>query len=153
MWLIPWWVSPCHYCRCDWFLNEFLPFTIVDVIDSLMSFFLSLFQGLRVQMGVPFAEQTIQTFMTLFTQYVAFHALINSFKLTWAESSGELFWSLFVRHPSIRLSVCQSVNISHFHLLLQNPWANFNQTLHKASISGGDSSLYKWRTTSFSKGR
>lgn len=39
-----------------------------DVVDSLMSFFLSLFQGLRVQMGVPFAEQTIQTFMTLFTQ-------------------------------------------------------------------------------------
>lgn len=44
--------------------------TFIDVVDSLMSFFLSLFQGLRVQMGVPFAEQTIQTFMTLFTQYV-----------------------------------------------------------------------------------
>ncbi|KAK3089908.1 hypothetical protein FSP39_007563 [Pinctada imbricata] len=39
-----------------------------DVVDSMMSFFLALFQGLRVQMGVPFAEQTIQTFMNFFTQ-------------------------------------------------------------------------------------
>ena len=38
----------------------------------MMSFFLALFQGLRVQMGVPFAEQTIQTFMNFFTQYVLF---------------------------------------------------------------------------------
>ena len=33
---------------------------------------------------------------------------------------------------SVRLSVCLSVrlsvNFSHFHLLLQNHWANFNQT-------------------------
>lgn len=39
-----------------------------DVIDNFMSFFLALFQGLRVQMGVPFTEQTIQTFMGLFTR-------------------------------------------------------------------------------------
>ena len=32
------------------------------------------------------------------------------------------------------------VNFSHFHLL-QNHWANFKQTLHKASLSVGDSSL------------
>lgn len=66
-------------CRVFWrfmFGGFMLESVIVDVIDSLMSFFLSLFQGLRVQMGVPFTEQTIQTFMTLFTQYVAFHALI-----------------------------------------------------------------------------
>lgn len=66
-------------CRVFWrfmFGGFMLESVIVDVIDSLMSFFLSLFQGLLVQMGVPFTEQTIQTFMTLFTQYVAFHALI-----------------------------------------------------------------------------
>lgn len=40
----------------------------VEVVESMMSFFLSLFQGLRVQMGVSFTQQTIQTFMSLFTQ-------------------------------------------------------------------------------------
>ena len=44
---------------------------------------------------------------------------------------------------SVRLSVCLSVNFSHFHLLLQNHWANFNQTWHKASWGEGDSSLFK----------
>ena len=32
------------------------------------------------------------------------------------------------------------VNFSHFHLLLQNHWANFNQTWHKASSGEGDCS-------------
>ncbi|XP_071128890.1 exportin-6-like [Mytilus edulis] len=40
----------------------------VEVIEAMMSFFLSLFQGLRVQMGVAFTQQTITTFMSLFTQ-------------------------------------------------------------------------------------
>ena len=34
------------------------------------------------------------------------------------------------------------VNFSHFHLL-ENHWAYFNQTWHKASIGEGDSSLFK----------
>ena len=41
------------------------------------------------------------------------------------------------------LSIRLSVNFSHFHLLLQNHWANFNQTWHKASLGEGDSSLFK----------
>ena len=32
------------------------------------------------------------------------------------------------------------VNFSHFHLLLQNHWANFNQTWHKVSLGEEDSS-------------
>lgn len=39
-----------------------------DIVDEIMGFFLALFQGLRVQMGVPFTEQTIHTFMNLFTR-------------------------------------------------------------------------------------
>ncbi|XP_062586944.1 exportin-6-A-like [Saccostrea cucullata] len=39
-----------------------------DEADSLMSFFLALFQEFRIQMGVVLAEQTKQTFMTLCTQ-------------------------------------------------------------------------------------
>ena len=45
------------------------------------------------------------------------------------------------------------VNFSHFHLLLQNHWANFNQTWHKASLGEGNSSLFKLRAPPFSKGR
>ena len=42
------------------------------------------------------------------------------------------------------LSVCLSVcNFSYFRLLLQNHWANFNQTWHKASLGEGESSLFK----------
>ena len=40
---------------------------------------------------------------------------------------------------SVCLSVRLSVNFSHFHLLLQNHWANFNQTWHKASLGSGNS--------------
>ncbi|PVD37542.1 hypothetical protein C0Q70_00136 [Pomacea canaliculata] len=39
-----------------------------DIVDDIMSFFLALFQGLRVQMGVPFTEQTIHTFISLFSR-------------------------------------------------------------------------------------
>uniref|UniRef100_UPI00398EC4A9 exportin-6 isoform X2 n=1 Tax=Pristiophorus japonicus TaxID=55135 RepID=UPI00398EC4A9 len=38
------------------------------VTDEMLSFFLTLFQGLRVQMGVPFTEQIIQTFLNMFTR-------------------------------------------------------------------------------------
>lgn len=34
----------------------------------MLSFFLTLFRGLRVQMGVPFTEQIIQTFLNMFTR-------------------------------------------------------------------------------------
>ena len=43
--------------------------------------------------------------------------------------------------------------LSHFYLLLQNHWVNFNQTWHKAPLGEGDSSLFKWRALPFSKGR
>ena len=36
--------------------------------------------------------------------------------------------------PFVCLSVRPYVNFSHFHLLLQNHWANFNQTWHKAPL-------------------
>ncbi|XP_063286605.1 exportin-6 isoform X1 [Pelobates fuscus] len=39
-----------------------------DVTQEMLSFFLALFQGLRVQMGAPFTEQIIQTFLNMFTR-------------------------------------------------------------------------------------
>ena len=35
-------------------------------------------------------------------------------------------------------SVCLSINFSHFHLFLQNHWANFNQTWYEASLAKGN---------------
>ena len=42
----------------------------------------------------------------------------------------------FTGHLSsvVSLSICLSVNFSHFHQILQNHWANFNQTWHKVSL-------------------
>jgi hypothetical protein len=39
--------------------------------------------------------------------------------------------------PSVRPSVCLSVRLLHFQLLLQNRWANFNQSWHKSSVGKG----------------
>ncbi|XP_066292131.1 exportin-6-like isoform X2 [Branchiostoma lanceolatum] len=39
-----------------------------DVVEDMMSFFLALFQSLRVQMGVSLTERIIQTFMNMFTR-------------------------------------------------------------------------------------
>ena len=50
-----------------------------------------------------------------------------------------IFNSSELKTPSFHLSV----NFSHFHLLLQNHWVNFNQTWHKASLGEGNSSLFK----------
>ena len=41
------------------------------------------------------------------------------------------------------VAVVVVVNFSYFHLLLQNRWANFYQTWHKASLGKGDSSLFR----------
>jgi hypothetical protein len=50
----------------------------------------------------------------------------------------------FTDHPLsvVCLAVCL-LNNYIFLLLLQNCWANFNQTWHKASLDKGDSELYK----------
>jgi hypothetical protein len=69
-----------------------------------------------------------------------------------------LFLNQFFSSPELKaqvsysdrpLSVCK---LLHFQLL-QNHWANFNQTWHKSSFGGGDSSLFKWRGSPISKGR
>ena len=44
------------------------------------------------------------------------------------------------------------VNCSHFHLLLQNHLANFNQTWHKTCIGEGDSSLFNEGPRPFPRG-
>ena len=65
--------------------------------------------------------------------------------------SSELF--LITICPLSVVVVVGVVNFSHFLLLLQNHWTNFNHAWYKVSLGEGDSSLFKWRTTLFSKAR
>ena len=76
-----------------------------------------------------------------------------------AHLSWRLKWAFIIssRPSSVYLYVClsvrTSVNLSYFRLLLKNPWANFIQTLHKSFLDNGNSSLFKWRVTPYSKRR
>ena len=96
---------------------------------------------------------------------------VNLFHLDWwkqiwiysflAHLSRRLKWAFLIKICPlsvvvvvvVAVVVVVVVNFSHFHLLLQNHWANFNQTWHKASLGEGDSSLFKWRAPPFPKGR
>ena len=90
--------------------------------------------------------------------YIIYHGSV--IKKTYIFSSPELKAQVsFSDHLSsvvclsVSLSVRLSVNFSHFHLLLQNHWTNFNQTWHKAFLGEGDSSLFKWSAPPISKWR
>jgi hypothetical protein len=56
-----------------------------------------------------------------------------------AHLSWKLKWATLITHcpSSVCLAVRLSVNFLHFRLLLQNHWANFNQTWHKSSLGEG----------------
>lgn len=45
---------------------------VLDVTDEMLAFFLTLFQALRVQMGVAFTGQIIHTFLSMFTRLILF---------------------------------------------------------------------------------
>lgn len=67
----------CHYCL-KLFLVPFVynltnitsgvVFMFSDVVEDMMGFYLALFQGLRVQMGIPSIQSTISIFVSLFTR-------------------------------------------------------------------------------------
>ena len=59
--------------------------------------------------------------------------------ITWAESQVS-----YSDHCCL-----SSLNLSHFHFLLQIHWADFNQTCHKAFFDEGDSSLSNLRPCLF----
>lgn len=44
--------------------------SLSEVTDEMLAFFLTLFQALRVQMGVAFTGQIIHTFLSMFTRFV-----------------------------------------------------------------------------------
>lgn len=48
-----------------------------EVTDGMLAFFLTLFQALRVQMGVAFTAQIIHTFLSMFTRFVCM--IMNAF--------------------------------------------------------------------------
>ena len=57
-------------------------------------------------------------------------------------SSTELKAQVSFSDQSLSVVILVVINFSHFHLL-QNRWANINQTWHRASLGKGDSSLFK----------
>lgn len=65
------WVLNCACGATDVSLSE--------VTDEMLAFFLTLFQALRVQMGVAFTGQIIHTFLSMFTRFVfmIISAIIN----------------------------------------------------------------------------
>ena len=83
------------------------------------------------------------------------HCIINIFlKSFLAHLSQWLKWAFLIKIcPLSVIVVVVVLNFSHFHLLLRNHWANFNQTWHKAYLGKGDSILIEWRPWPFSKGR
>ena len=53
-----------------------------------------------------------------------------------AHLSPRLKWAFLITICPLTVFVVVVVNFSHFQLLLQNHWVNFNQTWHKASLVG-----------------
>jgi hypothetical protein len=71
-----------------------------------------------------------------------------------ADLSWKLKWAFLIacRPSSVCPSVLRlSVRLLHFQLL-QNCWANFNQSWHRLSLGKGSSELYKWRKPPFPRG-
>ena len=66
------------------------------------------------------------------------------------KSPSDVFWSIFVRCPSL-LSL-SSKTFHKYFFLSRTRWPNFNQTNHKAICCKGDSSLFYWRDTLFIMG-
>ena len=58
----------------------------------------------------------------------------------------------FSDHNLSVVVVIAVVNFSHFHLLLQNHWANFNQTWHKSSLGDEDLSFLNEGSRPFPRG-
>ena len=97
-------------------------------------------------------------FLILFLMFSVYCWLYNCLRFGFsllqflAHLSWKLKWAILIAFcPS---SVWRlSVRLLHFRLLLQNRWANCNQSWHKSSLGKGDSDLFIWRATPYSKGR
>ena len=72
-------------------------------------------------------------------------------KMFLAHLSWRLKWAFVIKICPLSV-VLVIVNFSHFHPLLQNHRANFNQTWHKASLGEGNSSLFKEGPRPFPRG-
>ena len=60
--------------------------------------------------------------------------------------------SFSVQNLSVVVVGVVVLNFSHFYLLLQNHWANFNHSWHKACLGEHDSILFKGRAPPFPRG-
>ena len=70
-----------------------------------------------------------------------------------AHLSRKLKWAVLIKSCPSLLLLSLLLSLTFHIFILQNHWANFNQTWHKAYLVKGDSSLSKWRAVPFPKGR
>lgn len=70
------WAASLLTLELSQFLHALFFFFLADVTEDILVFFLALFEGLRVQMGVPFTERIIQTFMNMFTRWISIYILL-----------------------------------------------------------------------------
>jgi hypothetical protein len=87
-----------------------------------------------------FVMNSSRTFRLTFFKRIVFSSLELKAQVSYSDCRLSVVWP----------TVCK---LLHFRLLLQNHWANFNQSWHRSSLELGVSSLFKWRGSPLSKGR
>ena len=130
---------------------------LIDGINAIL--YISFEHGKLVIYALVLLSVTINTWHSL---ALLLHLLQNhwaNFNQTWQKASlGEGDSSLFKWRtcPFPRgdnYTNSENTLMKFKNILLQNHWANFNQTWHKASLGKGNLCLLKWRAPPFSKGR
>ena len=127
-----WSILACCHLGQAWCIYHscFLPFLCL-LIDSLGLPFWCFYLGIMILCLILF-----KTWPSLSGSTFQFYSLAYYYMYlirTFCDHS-------FLDHLNRRLKwaflikICPVVYFLHFHLLLQNHWANFNQTWHKASL-------------------
>ena len=139
-------VKYCYFCLifpCIFTKNQCSTFKSVN---QKLKFSLATFYWTKIE--------HLKYHKTSFLCFLQFHISLFLAHLSW-----RLKWAILIKICPLSVVnvvvvvVVVVVNFSHFHLLLQNHWANLNQTWHKASLGKGDSNFFKWRAPPFAKAR
>lgn len=95
------------------------------------------------------------SFLEIFINIIKYNKIKGA---TWLKVALVFFLANLSQRPKwvFLIKICPLsvvVNVSYFHLLLQNHWVNFTQTWHKGILEKSLTKLFKWRTSSPLKGR
>uniref|UniRef100_A0A2C9JQK7 Exportin-1/Importin-beta-like domain-containing protein n=1 Tax=Biomphalaria glabrata TaxID=6526 RepID=A0A2C9JQK7_BIOGL len=114
----------------------------VDIVENIMTYFLAMFQGLRVQMGVAFTEKIIHTFMNVFSRELLaqtiHHETSGAFRVIENQNGFELFKTV---------DICKFVNYC-LQFVFQAYGQSFLQTdisLFKQNLESLEALHFKWK--------